>query len=192
VDGRSSESRWDELLAQGDRAGAATEVLRGVGPQVLRFLRSLLRDECDAAEAFSMFAEALWRGLPGFRGEASLRTWALRLARNAALDLRKEAWRRHVRRLDTSEVSALAEEMRTSSGRIAAERRDHLVELRAALSEADRTLLILRVDHALSWPDVAQVLAREGSRVQPVTLMKRFERLKARLERLARERGLLD
>ena len=50
---------------------------------------------------------------------------------------------------------------------------------------------MLRIDQQLSWSEVAEVMAAEGTTVDPATLMKRFERIKARLGELARERGLL-
>ncbi|HET8733590.1 MAG TPA: sigma factor, partial [Anaeromyxobacteraceae bacterium] len=65
-------------LDQGDLPGAATEALRGYGPQVLGYLNAVLRNEDDAHDVFSQFAEDLWKGLAGFRRESSVRTWAFR------------------------------------------------------------------------------------------------------------------
>ncbi len=90
--------RVQQLLSSGDLRGAATEAIRGFGPQVLQYLRAELRDEAEAREAFSQWAENLWRGLPSFRGESSFKTWSLWLARNAALSLRDQAWRKRGRR----------------------------------------------------------------------------------------------
>src|SRR5512134_3090953 len=92
------QSRVQQLLAAGDTSAAATEALRALGPEILRFLRSVLRNEEDAADAFSHFAERLWRGLSSFRGQSSLRTWAFRIAWNSALTLRSDAWHRRGRR----------------------------------------------------------------------------------------------
>src|SRR5512138_2505847 len=103
------EERIRERLDAGDARGAATEAIRGFGPQVLRYLRSMLRDEDAAADAFSQFAENLWKGIASFRGQSSARTWAFRLAWNAALDLQRDAWRRRGRRFATGEASAMAE-----------------------------------------------------------------------------------
>src|SRR5512141_2219055 len=91
------ESSVLERIAAGDLDGAATEALRALGPSVLRDLRSMLRDEEAAVDAFSQFAENLWKGLASFRGDSSLRTWAFRLAHHAALNLRDEARRRKAR-----------------------------------------------------------------------------------------------
>jgi len=159
---------------------------------VLRYLRSLLREEDDAAEAFSQFAENLWKGLPGFRDASSLRTWAYRLAWNAAQNLRDGAWRRKGRRFATGEASALAEDVRTRTAVVVERQRQALAKLRAALPVEDQSLLVLRVDQGLSWAEVAEILAEEGRAVDPAALTKRFERLKDRLAKLAREEGLLE
>jgi RNA polymerase sigma-70 factor (ECF subfamily) len=186
------EAEVRERLAAGDAAGAATLALRALGPSILRYLRSLLRDEETAREVFSRFAESLWRGLPGWRGEASLRGWAFRLAYHAALDRRDEAWARRGRRLETGEASRLAEELRTKTAVRVERQRAALDELRAALSEEDRSLLALRVDQELSWAEIAEAMSASGGPVQPAALMKRFERLKARLAELARDAGLVE
>lgn len=186
------EERLRQLIAAGDLRGAATEALRGYGPQVLQVLRAMLRDEAEARDAFSQFAENLWKGLGSFRGEASFRTWALRLACNAARNQRDEAWHRRGRRLATGEASAIAEEVRTRSVVRVERQRQALDKLRQALSVEEQSLLVLRLDQGLSWNEVADVLAEEGKPAEPAALMKRFERIKERLGKLAREQGLVD
>src|SRR5574340_434197 len=71
-------------LDAGDHRGAAEVVMRDLGPQILGYLTSVLRNDADAGEVFSQFAEDLWRGLPGLRGDCPLRVWAYRLAWHAA------------------------------------------------------------------------------------------------------------
>ena len=44
----------------------------------------------------------------------------------------------------------------------------------------------------MPWEDVAEVLRTEGVAPSPAALRKRFERLKEKLGRLAREQGLLE
>ena len=186
------DQRVRERRAAGDADGAATAVIEALGPSILRYLRSMLRVEEDAADAFSQWSENVWTGLPSFRGESSLKTWGYRLAWNAAQNLRNEAWRRRGQRLATGQASALAISIRTRSVVVVEQQRQALDELRATLSEEDRSLLVLRLDQQLSWNEVAEVLADEGKRIEPAALMKRFERIKARLGVLARERGLLE
>jgi RNA polymerase sigma-70 factor, ECF subfamily len=191
-DAAALEERVRALLAAGDLRAAATEAIRGLGPPILRYLRTVLRDETDAADALSQFAENLWRGLPSFRGGSALRTWAFRIAWNAALNLRDEAWRRKGRRFATGEASAIAEDVRTRTAVRVERQRDALRQLRESLTPEEQSLLTLRIDLELSWAEIAEVLAPGGSPLSADTVSKRFERLKDRLARMAREQGLLD
>ena len=187
----SLDARVRELVAAGELGAAASEALHALGPSVLRYLRSVLRGEDDAADAFSQFAENLWRGLAGYEGRASFRTWALRVAHHAALNLRDQAWQKRGRRLETGDASRIAAEVRTASAVRIERQRDVLAELRASLSVEDQALLVLRIDQGLGWKEIAEVFAEGEVPVPPNTLMKRFERVKERLGKLAREKGLL-
>lgn len=183
-------------LESGDAAGAATEALRGYGPEIRGYLGSILRDDSAAADVFADFCEDLWRGLPGFRRQSSLRTWAYKIAWNAAQMFWRDPYRRRVRRLETSEYSKLADELGQSSvrpdPRVAA---DRLARLRETLKPDEQTLLILRVDKGLSWKEIAQVLTQDEDDDEDApgaaALRKRFERLKERLLKLAEKEGLL-
>jgi len=180
------------LLAAGDADAAATAVIEQLGPGVLRYLRSLLRDEEDAGDAFSAFAEHVWRGLPGFRWDASLRTWSYRIGWNAAVNLKQEAWRKRRQRLDTGAASRLADSIRTKSCVRDARQVEALERLRRALTPEEQSLLALRVDQGFAWGDIAEILSAEGALVHANTVMKRFERLKAKLGELARAEGLVE
>jgi RNA polymerase sigma-70 factor (ECF subfamily) len=188
----TTEARVQELLAAGDQKAAASEAIRGLGPKVLGYLRSILRNDEDAADAFSHFAEDLWRGIGGYRGDASFKTWAYKLAWCAAMHVRSDAFRRLGRRLETGEASRLAAEVRTKSVVRDETQRLSLERLREALSAEEQTLLFLRLDQQLDWNEVAEVLSAGGTAVEPTALRKRYERLKERLARLAREQGLTE
>jgi RNA polymerase sigma-70 factor (ECF subfamily) len=162
-----------EAFDAGDFQGAATQAIRGYGPRLLGYLVALSRDVESAREIFAQACEDLWRGLPKFRWESSLRTWAFTLCYHASCREAETAWRRRVRRLATSEASRLAAEVASSS---TSHRRALAKRLREGLEPDDQTLLILRVHHELPWKDVSSVLGVDGA-----TLRKRFERIKARL-----------
>ncbi len=182
-----------ELRRRGELEAAATLAIRTLGPEVLGFLAALLHDPGEAREVFSQFAEDLWRGLGAFRGEASLRTWAYRLARHAALRHRRDPFRRRGERFQTSQASVLAGSIVASTAIRRERRAQQLARLRTRLAEDEQTLLILRVDRGLPWGEVAAVLAGEdGKRPEEAALRKRFERLKEKLARAAREEGLLE
>ena len=184
------DQRVAALLEQGAVDQAATAALEGLGPAVLGYLASL-HEEDDARDVFSSFAEDLWRGLPGFRRECSLRAWAFRLAWHASARFRRDPFRRRGERLPPSMASRLADSIAGAS-QLPGGRRDALRQLREALDPEERTLLVLRIDRELEWEEVAAVLSAEGAPVEAATLRKRFERIKDRLARLAREQGLLE
>ncbi len=186
-----SEEPIARCLDDGAYAEAATLALRAYGPQIRGYLAAILGEVAAAGDAFSQFTEDLWRGIKAFRRECTLKTWAYKLAYNAARMQRRDAFRRRVRPIYTGEYSQLADRLARSTlvhrDPLAA---DRLGRLRASLSPADRTLLVLRVDKGLSWPEIALVLAEEEPGVDAAALRKRFERLKKRLVEEARRQGL--
>ena len=171
-------------LRRAPRPSSATTARR-----ILGYLTSVLRNDGDAADVFSQFTEDLWRGLPGFRGECPVRVWAYRLAWHAAARHLRDPFRQRGRALETTELSRIAEEVRSSVllGRREA-RRQGIDKLREQLAPDEQTLLVLRLDRELSWREVATVLADDGEAVDEAALRKRFERLKGKLAR-ARARG---
>jgi RNA polymerase sigma-70 factor (ECF subfamily) len=186
----SIEARVNECLARGDAAGAATLAIQGYGPAIHGYLCSLL-DPDDAADVFGAFAEQIWRSLPGFRWECSLRAWVYRLAWTAVAHFRRDPWRRRGEHLPSSAASRLAASI-AQSGMEPGGRRDRLRQLRAEMPDEDQTLLVLRVDKELEWDEIAAVLAAESAPVSAATLRKRYERIKTRLARRAREEGLVN
>jgi RNA polymerase sigma-70 factor (ECF subfamily) len=70
--------------------------------------------------------------------------------------------------------------------------RQALDKLRESLEVDDVSLLALRIDQKLSWAEIAEVVSSGGERVEAAALMKRFERLKARLARKAKDQGLIE
>ncbi|MFO0581783.1 MAG: sigma-70 family RNA polymerase sigma factor [Anaeromyxobacter sp.] len=179
-------------LASGDEAGAAELALRDHGPAVLRYLSGLLRDADDADDAFSMFAEQVWRRIGTFRGPGGFEVWLFRIAFREAMRLRDEAWRRRKRALPTTDAHRIAAEVRRTASVSMERRLDALEKLRASLSLEDQHLLVLRVDHGLSFEEIAGTLGEGEAPLEEATVRKRFERAKARLARAAKDAGLLE
>jgi RNA polymerase sigma-70 factor (ECF subfamily) len=176
--------------ADGDWAGAATAALSGYGPEVLGYLYAALGNEADARDAFSLFSESLWRGLPGLRWQSSFRTWAYAIAR-AALGrvLRDPARRGRLVRLSQVPEMQVPPARTVTLPHLRSEVKSQLGRLRLALDPDDQTILTLRVDRGMSWRDIALVMAGEEAPEtevarQSVLLRKRFERIKARLKSL--------
>jgi RNA polymerase sigma-70 factor (ECF subfamily) len=178
------------MLERGDLAGAASATLAAYGPGIVGYLDALLRDGGDAAEVYAIFNLDLWRSLRGFRRACAMKTWAYKLARNAAMRFLKRPERRRVRRLRTSEAANLAAAARSTTSSAQREaRRDGLRQLRAGLEPDEQTLLVLRLDRGMAWKEIAEILAADGEALDEAALRKRFERLKIRLRALARASG---
>lgn len=186
------EAEVGRLLEAGDLPSAAAAILRGYGPAILSYLAALARDEDRADDAFSQFCEDLWRGLPGFRRDASVRTWAYKLAWHAWLRNEREAFRRRGRPLATEEISRLVAEVRSTTAlHLRSEAKDAVARLRMQLTPAEQSLLVLRVDRALPWSEVAVVMSTPEENLDAQAVAKRFQRVKTKLRKLAEEAGLL-
>jgi RNA polymerase sigma-70 factor, ECF subfamily len=184
-------------LAARDLDGAATEAIEGYGPELFGFLVALLRSEADAGEVFAQTCEDLWVGLERFEGRSSMRTWLYTLARHAAARWRRAPHRRPGLHVTPSALSHLAERVRTATQRhLQTAAMDRLRAIRESLDDEERAILVLRVDRAMSWAEIARIfspdvdddaaLARESAR-----LRKRFQAVKIKIRAAARRAGLL-
>jgi RNA polymerase sigma-70 factor (ECF subfamily) len=198
------EARVRALCTGGDFAGAATQAVRGYGPEVYGFLVAVMSSETDAGDVFSELAQALWQGLPTFAWESTLRTWVYAIARNLVRMWQRNAARRWRMAPQTGEsaIEGVAQAVRTETQVfLRTERRTRLQALRDRLDPDDRMLLVLRVDRQLAWNDLARILNDEAGRAalddealarEAVRLRKRFQLVKDRLRELARKEGLLE
>lgn len=177
----------------GDHAGATTAALQRYGPELLGFLRALAHHDDLAAEAFAELGEDVWRGLPRFRWESSLRSWLYALARNALGQLRRDPRRRVDRNLPLSAAPDVAAVLRTVTRDIQrTEVKDEFRILREQLAPDEHELLLLRLDRQLAWKDIARILGGDDNLdARAALLRKRFERAKERLRKLAIEHGLI-
>jgi RNA polymerase sigma-70 factor (ECF subfamily) len=187
----------------GEYGRAATLTVEGYGTDIMAFLLARCGSRGGVAEeVFGIFAEKLWVGLPRFEWRCSMRSWAYRLARNAANDYVSSAGNRPERNLPLSQnapPSQVMDRVRTTTAsyrRTAA--KDRMRELRETLPADDQMLLILRIDRGLDFRELAEALNdsdapldSEGLEREAARLRKRFERVKEQLRELATERGLL-
>lgn len=180
---------------------AACKALELYGDEILSFLTSRLPAPSDAREVFSNFAEDMWIGLPKFEWRCSVRTWLYTLARNAAARYMVAPHNRGARHLAISkveDVSVVVDRLRSSTHMYQQTSvKDQFRLLREQLSEADQTLLILRVDRGMSFRDLAIAMSGDVNLddaaidKEAARLRKAFERLKVELRELAERAGLL-
>lgn len=175
------EAEIARLRAAGQLKEVATLAIESYGSEVFTFLEMMLRDRADSADAFSQACEDLWKSLPRFEGRASMKTWFYTLARHAASRLRRSA---HPGRLATiSEMSDVAERVRSRTRpHLKTEVKVGIAAIRATLDEADRMLLVLRVDRAMSWNDVARVMANEDDDDSEEEIARAAARLRKRFQ----------
>jgi len=158
------EGQVHSLVLSGQAREAASLLVSLYGPELQVFLHRVLGEVALVDEAYSTTCERLWRGLPGFRWESSLRSWCYVIARREASRCRTRA------RARNNETTLSA-----AKGVPAGETVSQLDSLRAALSDEDRDLLVLRVEQDLTWKEIASAFLEEDSDAE------RVERESARL-----------
>lgn len=190
----SGRGAGDELRE--DSARTVERVLRDHGSEIFGWMLASLPAESDAADAFSLFSEDLWKSLARYDGRCSMRTWCYMLARHAVSRIARAA------RLAAPGGGDAVPLSQVRVSRIAGELRERTVEhlrsdvkakvrsLREHLDPDEQTLLVLRVDKDLAWRDISLVLlgpaATEADLTRHAALMrKRFERIKLKLRTLA-------
>lgn len=184
-----SEDTIRALRDSGDLRGAATALIEAYGPAVYGYLCAVIQDEPRAADAFGDVCLTIWEELGSCKAP-SFRAWAFVVARHRAHRQLRNAGRdrRNAPLSASPELTALADRVRTTTAVWhRTETREEIAQLRAALDPDEQTLLILRVERALSWREIAHVMEEQSE----AALRKRFERLKARLREAARAAKLV-
>lgn len=77
-----------------DRDQRFHEVLAAHGAALRRLSRVYVSNPEDQDDLFQEIALAIWMALPGFRGDATVRTWVYRVAHNVALTFAAKRRRR--------------------------------------------------------------------------------------------------
>ena len=155
----------EELVARSIRGDAESFnqlILRWERPIYALAYRTIGREE-DARDVCQETFLRAFRALPGFRGQAKFSSWIYRIALNLCRD-----WLRRERRapmaqvpenVDLLELAAAAEPSESIEDLVA--RRDLIkaVELiMAALPEEQRTAIILKEYHGLTFQEIADLV----------------------------------
>ena len=122
----------------------------------------------DRDDLFQDIFLAVWRALPAFRGDASVRTWLYRIAHNVAL-----TWRARDRRRQFRE-SPLKNEI--DAGAEMDLRRLALKRAVAAMPPGDRTLILLWLE-GLSAAEIEEVTG-----IRAATVAVRLSRIRKALQ----------
>jgi RNA polymerase sigma factor (sigma-70 family) len=139
-----------------EEAHAFDRVLAEFAPAIRRLAGCYEPEHGSRDDLAQEIAIALWRALPGFRGDCSIRTFVFRIAHNRALT---HVWRRG--RVQTTEVTdtvAVSDPAQSPEVRLEHDRRS--ARLRAAIQSlplVHRQVLTLALED-LSHAEIASVL----------------------------------
>ena len=195
MDSAESEETVRALLAQGDLRAAAELTIRCYGAEIFGFLTGVMDDPDAADDVFSSFSERMWKGLPSFRWQCSLRTWCYTIARNELARHRADVQRKRAVGLSTA-GSIRAPSRQPTPLLQRSSFLDAFARLRSGLAPDDRDLLVLRVDRGLAWNELALLFLGSDAPPEDLTreaarLRKRFQLVKEQLARAASTSGLL-
>lgn len=125
------------------------------GEAVYRVALSVVRDPMTAEDVAQEALLKAWQALPGYRGEAPLRSWLLRITHNTAV-----SWLRK-RREDVIDPQLMPEHAPSDSTEHAVERRAALAAFERALAgldELSRSIIVLRELEGMAYEDIAAML----------------------------------
>ena len=152
---------------ESDHAGQLTALLEEyTGP--LRRLCGAYADRAADRDLFQDILLAIWRALPAYRGEASVRTWLYRIAHNVALTRRA---RNRRTQNGESPLTALREPQTEMDLRRLA-----LNRAIATLSPGDRTIVLLWLE-GLSAAEIEAVTG-----IKAATIAVRLSRIRRSLQ----------
>jgi RNA polymerase sigma-70 factor (ECF subfamily) len=141
---------------KGDAHAADQLVRRYIGDVYAVTSRVLLDNDLAQDAAQEAFVNAL-RGLPRFRGDASFRTWLLRIALNAARTIARRQY--HRREVPLEAAQDTPADARDSAQLVAMQ--DEAARAAAMLErlpEKQRMAVTLRINQGLSYQEIGAVL----------------------------------
>ena len=154
------------------------QLLKANHAPLARLAASYAANRSDRDDLLQEIAIALWRALPGFRGECSERTFLFRIAHNRCITHLSK--RRHTVSLDDAEIDP--EDPQASAETIVAkeqERRRFIQAIRG-LPVIHREVLVLFLE-GMDYGEIAAVVGISASNVG-VRLNRARQRLKTLLE----------
>ncbi len=152
-----------------------------VGPLALSIATRMLGDGALAQDALQDAFVQAYRGLPGFRGEASLRTWFLRILVNSCRRHRVLVRRWIAGRRRVGQELAAGDAHTDTHGDPAL--RGRLERAVLGLPHRQRTAFVLRYVHGLGIAEIARIMGCAEGTVK-ATVHKAVMRLRRELQDL--------
>jgi RNA polymerase sigma-70 factor (ECF subfamily) len=185
-----SEAELCRRISRGDQK-AFEHLMRVHNRKLFRVARAILRDDAEAEDAMQEAYLQAYRSVAGFRGEAKLSTWLVRLVANEALARR----RKHERRSNIVPIAGSSEDFDIASdpsmtsyagpdGQAERQEIRRVLEQKIdQLPDGYRAVFVLRALEELSVEETATALG-----LHEATVRSRFFRARSQLrEALSRE-----
>ncbi len=162
-DAAAVDAELTELLRIGERKRAAALLVTAWAADVYALCRALVRDPSTAEDLSQEAFSRAVAGLAQFRGEASSRSWLLRIARNLCFDhltrLRRQPWDEDAGEPDpeghADEAPPVWELL---------SRREDAERALDALGESERAIVVLHFGHGVGYAELASAFnLREGA-----------------------------
>ncbi len=151
----------DDLVrrsVEGDRE-AFEMLVRQHQPEIYRFFRRSCATEEDARDQCQLAFVRAYRGLPGFQGRSSFRTWLFRIAVNLVRNYHRDRGRRSEVSLTNKdgqqEMTVPSSAPSTLSLMQTGQHREQLREAVQKLPPRQRSVVIWRIYHDLSFAEIA-------------------------------------
>lgn len=180
-----SDSVLLDRYSAGDKT-ALDELFRRYRAVTYRVAYRLLGREADALDAVQNAFIKAFTHLDRFRGTSSFKTWLLRIASNASLDLgrrrKREGWNEPGVR-SVSQGDETDDQPAPDAELERADLRRTIEVALARLPEAQRTTFVLHVDGELSYREVAEALG-----ISMGTVMSRLYYARQKLKTLLSDR----
>jgi RNA polymerase sigma-70 factor (ECF subfamily) len=169
----ATEQHWLQACREGDRQ-AFHHLMRPHLPALLALARRHCRDPHWAEDLLQEVLLRAYRGLPGFRGEAALRTWLFRILVRLASDPARWRLRDTAVSLGEFEVPDHLDVLPEHEAR-GRELRDRLDEAMERLTQKQRTALHLRAVEGLDYAAISTVLgcSQPAARMQVLEARKK-------------------
>jgi RNA polymerase sigma-70 factor (ECF subfamily) len=161
------EAQVQTCISRGEYRGALELLARTYLDTVYRYcLRMLHEDTGRARDVTQQVFEEVCKGIAGYRGESSVKTWLLAIARNQCRkDIDTQARRSTMLRDNVTRVEAQVHTTPPAESETALLSQEWLRRLQsglARLAPEDRALLVMRfgigVSYELSTAEIAQIL----------------------------------
>jgi RNA polymerase sigma-70 factor (ECF subfamily) len=195
--GFGSEERLLEGLRAGDDAAYEALIQRFQAP-VFQLVHRLIDDPNEAADVVQDVFLKVFRGVTGFRGQSSMKTWIYRIAVNEAHN-RRRWFNRHRKAeitLGGEEEGADRTELFSDRGKtpydwtLHGEMRTAIEQALEELNPVFRSAVVLRDLEELSYEEIADVLEVSIGTVKSRILRGREALRRALMEKLEPARGL--